>query len=560
MNDILSENQESSSEQLQNTQCDYKIEIINYRDVPFELASDSFANLMIEESMFDEDVVKGHISIIDTTGIEERVPLIGQERIRIEFNNKLMPKTKYQGTFVIHKISEKLVVERKQTYILHFISEEFINNLKRKVSKSFKGKRSSEIVSEIYERYLVSSSSPKKLFFDKIGNSDGTFYPMHFVFPSVRPFSAINQVAKSSVASNAELSEESKIIPNFGSFVFFENKFGFWFKSIADLIDPQTTTEQTEFNKQSVESTNEKGSDYNQLSQEDRENQSIVAVDQAPSTVNLNVPVAKYIIAPQNTPGMKLSTGEFIVNSYKFISTFDSVSNLAAGMYNSKLLTYDPVTQIIGANKFEKPSLTSLRNSKILKGNKRAVFYEYNYLDEFKNFRHVRSDKTFPVISRDHFAYGESDSFYKYQSTNFEHNQIGSINTLQNVMTDNSFNCSSFDKQVERYLLPHYAQKRMMKNIIVEIRVSGDHNRTIGEVVELKLPSYFFNDDHKFYSGNYLITNLRHLVTSDNSYITEMQLVRDSLLSPIETVEPPQEFLQSLEEDENFWENEIGDE
>ena len=397
MNDILSENQESSSEQLQNTQCDYKIEIINYRDVPFELASDSFANLMIEESMFDEDVVKGHISIIDTTGIEERVPLIGQERIRIEFNNKLMPKTKYQGTFVIHKISEKLVVERKQTYILHFISEEFINNLKRKVSKSFKGKRSSEIVSEIYERYLVSSSSPKKLFFDKIGNSDGTFYPMHFVFPSVRPFSAINQVAKSSVASNAELSEESKIIPNFGSFVFFENKFGFWFKSIADLIDPQTTTEQTEFNKQSVESTNEKGSDYNQLSQEDRENQSIVAVDQAPSTVNLNVPVAKYIIAPQNTPGMKLSTGEFIVNSYKFISTFDSVSNLAAGMYNSKLLTYDPVTQIIGANKFEKPSLTSLRNSKILKGNKRAVFYEYNYLDEFKNFRHVRSDKTFPV-------------------------------------------------------------------------------------------------------------------------------------------------------------------
>ena len=352
MNDILSESQESSSEQLQNTQCDYKIEIINYRDVPFELASDSFANLMIEESMFDEDVVKGHISIIDTTGIEERVPLIGQERIRIEFNNKLMPKTKYQGTFVIHKISEKLVVERKQTYILHFISEEFINNLKRKVSKSFKGKRSSEIVSEIYERYLVSSSSPKKLFFDKIGNSDGTFYPMHFVFPSVRPFSAINQVAKSSVASNAELSEESKIIPNFGSFVFFENKFGFWFKSIADLIDPQTTTEQTEFNKQSVESTNEKGSDYNQLSQEDRENQSIVAVDQAPSTVNLNVPVAKYIIAPQNTPGMKLSTGEFIVNSYKFISTFDSVSNLAAGMYNSKLLTYDPVTQIIGANKF----------------------------------------------------------------------------------------------------------------------------------------------------------------------------------------------------------------
>ena len=66
--------------------------------------------------------------------------------------------------------------------------------------------------------------------------------------------------------------------------------------------------------------------------------------------------------------------------------------------------------------------------------------------------------------------------------------------------------------------------------------MQGDHNRTIGEIVELKIPSYAYPDEpgHTYYRGNYLITKIKHNVNGDGLFNTEMQLVKDSLFTKLE--------------------------
>ena len=64
----------------------------------------------------------------------------------------------------------------------------------------------------------------------------------------------------------------------------------------------------------------------------------------------------------------------------------------------------------------------------------------------------------------------------------------------------------------------------------MSITVPGDHNRTVGEIINLKLPSnYFPTEEHTFYTGNYLITKVQHLVTHDNTFTTTFELIKDSL-------------------------------
>ena len=109
---------------------------------------------------------------------------------------------------------------------------------------------------------------------------------------------------------------------------------------------------------------------------------------------------------------------------------------------------------------------------------------------------------------------------------------------LQNVMTDNDMGATSVDKQVERWLIQSYSQSRQMKNIITQIVVPGDHNRSVGEIIELKYPSNYYPDEqHSFYTGLYLITKVQHAVVHGNSYLTTLELAKDTLFTRLGKVE-----------------------
>jgi len=541
------------------SECEYELYIINYRGTRFKISESFFTSISIYESLFEDDVMKGEITISDAAGFEERLPIIGQEKIEITFNNKRLPESRVKHTFFVYKMSEKIVIDRVQQYNLYFVSEEYLINLKKKISKSYKGMTTSEIAANIYENYIVKDVTTdlyKPLFFDKIGDSDNSFYLNHFVFPRIRPFQAINMIAKKSSPATVNVKEnESTGIKNkgFSFFCFYENRDGFWFKSVSDLLNPLKIEKQAEFRYSKTSVFQEKGDDAELLSEQDRnENRNRISVSDSTVSSSVRVPMATYVIVPQNNYGYTLSIGDISVKSYRFISTFDIISNIVGGMYGSKLLTYDPITQQIGENYESQNHRTSLTNfsqgrtdkaQKIFKNNSGIREYQYGYLEDFYRFRNISENSEFentnhPLATSKNPGINGYDASYKFRTTNFGHGIKSSVDLLLGVMTGRTTKFVSFDNQVERYILSTNAQKRFLKNIIVNIKVSGDQNRKIGEVVQLKIPSSYYtnngvSDEHTFYQGNYLITKLKHTINQDSTYTSEMELVKDTLFTKL---------------------------
>ena len=257
------------SEDLSNfsTESNWKITITNYKGVPYVIDSDNnsaIAGFTLTESLFESNVIIGDVKIFDVSGLDERIPLIGQERIRIELKNKLLEGPDWDAEFTIVKRSATIEEGTTRFYVLDFCSDEFIANLRNRVSRSYKSWLGSDIVEDIYEKYIASDSfvnHVKDLHFDKKGGTDGTFYGMHFVFPTVRPFQAIDMVVKKSVASNVEMLQREKTA-NFGKFIFYENKFGFYFKTLSDLLHPLITQSPADIEDSDITALEETGMDY----------------------------------------------------------------------------------------------------------------------------------------------------------------------------------------------------------------------------------------------------------------------------------------------------------
>jgi len=558
MANLFVDNETGGSESQQNFSTEGKYEIIlyNYQGKQFTIDASSMVNFNIYETLFDDNVIKGDITILDSRGFEEVVPIIGQEEIYFKFNNTKLPDTFYEKTFVVYKMSNRLFKDRKQIYQLHFVSREFILNLKYRISKSYKSKIASEIVYDIWENYIqknVDLDQRKPLLFERVGNADATFFKRDFIFPYIRPFQAINMVANKSVSSSFSENggNSNRPNPNYGSFVFFENKTGFFFKSINDLLDPQITSEPADYNMNMGEATSELGVDVRQLNPSERESSTAISVSTPAQVISSTVPSVSYIIRPQNVEGYTLSSNDTTIMNYKFKSTFDIISNLVGGLYGSQLLTYDPITQMIGEDHYSGNNRVyatdgDQENSFFKKGTQRINLYENHYLTEIQNFRHIRehmrnnfNNEYGPLVGEYHIGLGSSQAFYKYKSTNHLHDLKIHVSLLDRIMTAGKKTQFAADNQIERYLLQRYAQKMSLNNIVLDITIAGDHNRRVGEIVEIKLPSYRYdNEEHSYYKGNYLLSKIRHTMNTEGIYMTEMELIKDVLFEPLQEWEP----------------------
>ena len=175
------------------------------------------------------------------------------------------------------------------------------------------------------------------------------------------------------------------------------------------------------------------------------------------------------------------------------------------------------------------------------------------------------------MITKKHFAYGSPEASYKYMTTNFERDARKQVKILSKDMGGET----NYDFQSERWLLPNNSKNRQLKNIVLSIRVPGNHTRTVGDIVNIDLPSsHFANEKHRYYSGNYLITELSHKIVGD-SYYMDMKLIKDNLSEKLENLEDlygvtnqemldagaDQSFLDALVADDNTWnEDEAGEE
>ena len=505
------------------------IEMINYQGAREEI--DIWGQLDIYESMYDQ-TVHGSVMIFDGAGFEERFPIVGQEFIYITYKSQSKSGLKVERVYHIIKMSETMIDERRMVYNLYFCSVEFLLNLKYRVSKSYKGWFSHEIVQDIYEKYILNnltdveglSYDQKPLLYEQKGKVDSDAYTYQYVMANFRPFEAINMVTKKARPSN---------VKSIGGYVFYENKNGYNFRSIESLLYPEDTDQDVDyqFNEKFLEI------DDRSTVRRDKTGAPVAKIKgNAKSTANDLFPSEVYVLVPANAGPFDIKDEERIIRNYRFTSRFDVVSNLVGGMYGSRLLVYDPVTQRIGSITETDNGKSSETKMKISNAEQRHYNFDYHsYFDSYKHVQEGVNIASNPLMTSNHIGLGSSQATHSFYTTNAERNLRKTTRVLQDKMTKGRE--KSYDNRVERWMLPNMSQNRQLKNIVLTVTVGGDHNRTVGDIIKIRMPSmYFNNEEHYYLRGNYMVPRVHHKITSSRTYVTELEMVKDSLFNPL--IEP----------------------
>ena len=243
--------------------------------------------LNIYESIFN-NTLSGNIILNDSLNLPANKSISGHEVVTINIS---LPDTDYQINLQFRIYKQTTVngnSEGKQTYVLYFASEEFIEDKKQKVSQSWKFQYADKIIKDILKIYFPNSN--KQIL------TEEPFYKQNIVVPSWSPLKTINWLTNRSVTKPMTTGGSA------ANFLFFEQADGFIFQSVSNMLTKPLARH--------------------------------------PFTGN----DLTYIYHPGSykTDGISNINEDFIaIKNYNFENTFDMMMNLAMGFYASKLTSYD---------------------------------------------------------------------------------------------------------------------------------------------------------------------------------------------------------------------------
>tara|TARA_Y100000996_G_scaffold414525_1_gene405676 strand:- start:38540 stop:39865 length:1326 start_codon:yes stop_codon:yes gene_type:complete len=196
------------------------------------------------------------------------------------------------------------------------------------------------------------------------------------------------------------------------------------------------------------------------------------------------------------------------IDRIRFLNEPNTALEIQEGMFASSLSTFDPVTGRYNRTKF-------------------------NYFASYDNYKHLNGNKK------------------EGQGLSSLHNDVQLGSQSDSVVSLGAKHYGMYESgvgNVEDYHLLRRSQMAQMGilpgGIQMEIQVAGDSRRSVGEVVALKLPRAGVlvpgNDlRDRYYSGNYLVTALRHQVSPPRDNQTQtlckttMVLATDSYATPL---------------------------
>lgn len=261
-----------------------KLSLISTRFGGIDL-SNIYQEINIYDSIFTP-CINGDILILDAIGIINKLNLDGSEILEVEISkDNETTDTLYKKRFRIYKVSDrKTINSTSEAFLLHFVSEEMITSMQQKIRQAFDGITHTEMAVTIMVNYLNMTGDK----FALIEQSKGVY---NHVIPNLSPFDALIWLTKRAI------NEEN--LPNF---LFFENKKGYCFTSLSNLID------QTEIFNINLESKN--------------------IIDNRDS--------------------------QFLGARYmKIVSQYDVLSNMGNGVYSGKFIGFDTLTRKISINQMD---------------------------------------------------------------------------------------------------------------------------------------------------------------------------------------------------------------
>jgi len=223
-----------------------------------------------------------------------------------------------------------------------------------------------------------------------------------------------------------------------------------------------------------------------------------------------------YIYSQKNVDnlGNKGSLGRDLstIKSYTFLDTFDTLYGTVSGAFANRLITIDPLTRRYTDTKFDYVS-----------------DYQDKLNDKEKNSLINNAQNRLGKTANQNY-----DAVLKVMTTNA--NQKTAVGILDKPHT------VANDIRVEKYVPYRTAQLALSHYVRIKLTISGDPNLTVGTTINVELPSSASNKDgsglnegltDQQYSGKYLITSVRHIVSSQMKYETVLEVVKDGYKSSL---------------------------
>jgi len=257
--------------------------------------------MMVELSYY-EDIFKGmssgSILLNDSISLIDRLGMTGFDYLKLKFKKTTRSSEEYttEKYFRIYRVSERIMNNNaSETYTLHFCSEELFLSEQTKISKSYSGKKISEIIYDILSDKLKIDDR-----YIRMQETEGLY---DFVIPYKKPFEAINWLSNYAKPINREGAD----------FLFYENSEGFNFYSLQNLFsqNPYTT--------------------YAYIPRS------------VGSTVGTTIEIKSKELG-RNLVGIK---------SYVFLDTFDTLYGTVTGAFANRLISIDPLTRTYRDTKFD---------------------------------------------------------------------------------------------------------------------------------------------------------------------------------------------------------------
>lgn len=401
--------------------------------------------LSINEDIYN-NTMSGYLMVVDASGFIEALQMNGNEFIRITLNKIANDSTgAIDRIFRIFKVAKRNPENdgNTETYSLYFCSEELLLSEQYKVKKSYKGKDIASNVLDILDTYL-------KIPRNKVGIIENTYGVYDFIIPNLKPFDAINWMSNYARPSQGRIGSDM---------LFYENKFGFNFRSLQNLFD---------------------GVVYNTYSYN-------------PKNYNLT------------NSNLGKDARIFNVMSYEIMDSFDTLGAINQGIFANRLLSVDPLLRRFKITDFDYGSYSSS----------------------------AKKLNNFPVTNNYKNRFGDAlnqtpQATYKFALSNFSQYDSSYIKENDSVQ---------HDIMAETYIPSRTAQIPLLGYTRVKISVPGDTTLTVGRIINFSLLSKNPNnrEPDDFYSGKYLITAVRHMVTL-SEYKTVLELAKESTVRPYSAI------------------------
>lgn len=195
------------------------------------------------------------------------------------------------------------------------------------------------------------------------------------------------------------------------------------------------------------------------------------------------------------------------IKSYNFLDTFDTLYGTNLGAFANKVISIDPLTRRYYTTVFDYSEYT--KKAKTLNGN--------------------------PVISANKNVLGKTafqneNAVLKVLTTNKDQKKAAGISGVAPHSVAN-------DVGVETYVPNRTAQLAMSHYSRIKLSISGDPSITIGDTINVILPSmrssdgtgYQSGQKDEYHSGKYIITAVRHIIDVNMKYETILEIAKDSL-------------------------------